>query len=118
MENKYKWYKIADNIAGIYFSSKGLIEMEINGKTLCLGIYKGNLFACMQKCPHAGGRMVDGCIDSTGNIICPVHRYKYDLRNGCNISGEGYYLKTYPIQLRKDGILVGFPEGRKLNKFK
>ncbi|MCX6337228.1 MAG: hypothetical protein NT153_08110 [Bacteroidetes bacterium] len=51
--------------------------------------------------------MADGYIDATGQIVCPLHRYRFSLQNGRNTSGEGYYLKTYPIEHREDGIFIG-----------
>jgi 3-phenylpropionate/trans-cinnamate dioxygenase ferredoxin subunit len=40
-----------------------------------------------------------------------VHRYKFSLQNGRNTSGEGYYLKTYPVEVRGEAIFVGLPDG-------
>lgn len=51
--------------------------------------------------------MADGVIDAAGNVVCPLHRYKFSLKNGYNSSGEGYYLKTYPIEQREDGPWLG-----------
>ena len=51
--------------------------------------------------------MAMGYIDAIGNVVCPLHRYKYDLKNGRNISGEGYYLKNWPVELRENGVFVG-----------
>lgn len=109
-DKKYTWYKIAGNITEIHFSVNGLAVMEVQNKTICVALVKDRLFACTHKCPHAGGIMADGYIDALGNIVCPMHRYRFSLQNGRNISGEGYYLKTFPIELRNDGIFVGFPE--------
>lgn len=108
MNNKeYKWHKVADNIDELSFSEAGLAELEVNGKKICINLYKENLYACNAKCPHASGRLADGYIDALGNIVCPIHRYKFNLQNGRNTSGEGYYLKTYPVEKREDGIYVG-----------
>ena len=107
---KYNWHKIADSIAAINFSENGLAILEVNNKTICVALHKDQLFACTSKCPHAGGIMADGYIDALGNIVCPVHRYKFNLQNGRNSSGEGYYLKTFPVEIRNEGIFVGFPE--------
>jgi 3-phenylpropionate/trans-cinnamate dioxygenase ferredoxin subunit len=52
--------------------------------------------------------MADGFIDAIGNIVCPLHRYKFALSNGRNISGEGYYLKTYTVEQRADGWYIAF----------
>ena len=112
MSNKYTWHKIAESIAEINFSENGLASIEVNKKTICVALHNNALMACVQKCPHAGGHLADGHLDVLGNIVCPLHRYKFDLKNGRNISGEGYYLKTYAIEIRKDGIFIGFEQNK------
>ena len=59
--------------------------------------------------------MANGFVDATGNIVCPLHRYRFKLDNGRNSSGEGYYLKTYPIETRSDGLYLGIQAGGLLN---
>jgi 3-phenylpropionate/trans-cinnamate dioxygenase ferredoxin subunit len=49
-------------------------------------------------------------LDVTGNVVCPLHRYKFNVQNGRNTSGEGYYLKTYLVEERNDGVYIGFEE--------
>ena len=107
-EKKYAWHKIAESVSAISFSSNGMAEITVAGKTICIARHNNNLYACTQKCPHAGGILADGHIDATGNIVCPLHRYKYSLQNGRNISGEGYYLKTYTIVVNAAGVFVNF----------
>jgi nitrite reductase/ring-hydroxylating ferredoxin subunit len=70
--------------------------------------FKENIYAFQSLCPHAGAKMVMGYIDMQGNAVCPLHRFKFSLKNGYNVTGEGYNMKTYPIELREDGIFVGF----------
>ena len=110
MENKYKWYKIADDLTGLEFSLNGLTEIEIGGKVLCLARHLDQVFAFFHKCPHAGSRLSEGYLDLAGNIVCPMHHYKFDLKSGRNISGEGYFLKTYPVKLSKEGVFVSVME--------
>ncbi len=100
------WHKIADNISEINFNANCLAEIEINGKTICLAKRHDQLFACTQKCPHAGGLFVDGHLDALGNLVCPLHKYKFNLKNGRNISGEGYFLKTFKAEERENGVYV------------
>jgi nitrite reductase/ring-hydroxylating ferredoxin subunit len=101
------WIKIADTLDAIPFNAEGLAECEVLGKGLCLARQGETLRVCAQKCPHAGGHLCDGYLDALGNIVCPIHRYKFNLENGRNVSGEGYFLKTYPVEKRPDGIYVG-----------
>lgn len=107
---KYTWHKIANSIAEINFSPQGLAQIEAAGKKICMAKHKEQLSACAHSCPHAGGIMAQGYIDPLGNIVCPIHRYKFSLQNGRNTSGEGYFLKTYPVEIREDGIYFGIEE--------
>ena len=89
------------------------IQVEVNGKNICVAKHNDQAFAFATKCPHAGGHLSDGYIDALGNVVCPLHRYKYDMKNGRNVSGEGYYLKHWPVEVRENGVYVGLdkPKG-------
>lgn len=106
-DKKLTWYKIADFIAELDFASNNIAVAEANGKKICIGKFNEDVFAFAFKCPHAGGIMADGYIDALGNVVCPLHRYKYDMKNGRNVSGEGYYLKHWPVEVREEGVFVG-----------
>jgi 3-phenylpropionate/trans-cinnamate dioxygenase ferredoxin subunit len=110
-EKKYRWHKLAESIENIYFGENGMAEVDVAGKTICLVLSGEQVWACARQCPHAGGRLAEGYIDVKGNIVCPVHRYRFSPVNGRNVSGEGYYLKVYPVELRENGVFVGFEEG-------
>lgn len=118
VEKKYKWYKIAESVDDFFWQETNLCEVVVKGKTICIARNNDELFACTHKCPHAGGYLANGSIDALGNIVCPLHRYKFSLSNGQNTSGEGYYLKTYPIEKKEDGIYIGFEEGGLFGLFK
>jgi len=105
--NSYKWEKVADHVNELDFSENQIAVVELKGKQICIGKYKDELFAFVYKCPHAGGILAEGHIDALGNIVCPLHRYKYNMANGRNVSGEGYYLKHWPVEIRTDGVFVG-----------
>jgi nitrite reductase/ring-hydroxylating ferredoxin subunit len=104
------WQKIAEGLDTIAFADNGMAEMEIAGKSILLIRQKDQLFACAQKCPHASGRLSEGYIDALGQIVCPLHRYKFNLKTGRNTSGEGYFLKTYAAEERKEGIFIRIDE--------
>lgn len=110
-DKKYTWHKVADHINDLDFTDKNIAVTELKGKKICIGKYKDQAFAFAYKCPHAGGILADGYIDALGNIVCPLHRYKYDIKSGRNSSGEGYYLKHWPLEIREDGVYVGTEEG-------
>ena len=109
-EKKFTWHKIAEHINEIIFTENNIGSVEISGTKICLAKFKDQIFAIAYKCPHAGGTLSDGYIDARGNIVCPIHRYKYDLSNGRNTTGEGYYLKNWPVEVREDGVYIGMEE--------
>lgn len=106
-EKNYTWHKIADHINELNFADNNIAVVEAKGKKICVGKHSEQVFAFAYKCPHAGGIMADGYIDALGNVVCPLHRYKYDLKNGRNVSGEGYYLKHWPVEVQEAGVFVG-----------
>ena len=114
-QKKCTWHKLADSVAEIPFSSNGMASVTVAGKTICLALHKDQLLACAQKCPHAGGIMANGHLDAVGNIVCPLHRYKFSLGNGRNVSGEVYFLKTFQVETRKEGVFVGIEENNLFN---
>ncbi|HVF82500.1 MAG TPA: Rieske 2Fe-2S domain-containing protein [Flavisolibacter sp.] len=104
---KVRWVKVAENIEEISFGANNLRELVADEKRICLGKFESELFAFPIKCPHASGILADGFIDALGNVVCPLHRYRFCMKNGRNVSGEGYYLKHWPVEVREDGVFVG-----------
>lgn len=109
-EKKYTWHKIAGYPEELPFSGNQMCVLEVKGKKITLGRHNGELYAFAYKCPHAGGIMSAGFIDALGNVVCPLHRYKFSMVNGRNTSGEGFYLKTWPVRTGEDGVFVGMEE--------
>ncbi|MEO5682815.1 MAG: nitrite reductase (NAD(P)H) small subunit [Chitinophagaceae bacterium] len=90
----------------LHFAANNVAVVTVNDKKICIGRYQEQLYAFAYKCPHASGIMADGYLDALGNIVCPIHRYKFSLKNGRNTTGEGYYLKTWPVEMRENGVYV------------
>jgi nitrite reductase/ring-hydroxylating ferredoxin subunit len=111
----HTWYKVAEHINEVDFSANNIGVVKVDGKKVCIGRFNEQVFAFAYKCPHAGGIMADGYIDIMAdlfidalvNVVCPLHRYKYDMKNVRNVSGEGYYLRHWPIEQREDGVYIG-----------
>ncbi len=102
------WVLVTDAPASLDWPDNQLLDLEVDGKKITLAKFKEDYFAFAQKCPHASGRMAQGFINPLGQVVCPLHRYAFDMKNGRNTTGEGYFLKTYPVELRPEGIFIGF----------
>lgn len=106
-EKKYRWFKVAESAAELFNTGRSIVQVKAGSRDVCITRHQNELFGCASKCPHSGGRMSDGWVDPLGNVVCPLHRYKFKLSNGFNSSGEGYYLKTFPVKETDDGLFVG-----------
>ncbi|MBI3234750.1 MAG: Rieske 2Fe-2S domain-containing protein [Bacteroidetes bacterium] len=85
--------------------------IDVNDKMICLGRLPDGYFAVSDKCPHAAGRLGIGQCDHDGKVICPYHRYKYDLKTGKGDESQGDFVQTFPVETRKDGVYIGFETG-------
>ena len=106
-----KSIKIFESIKEIHWQSNNMTVIEVDGKKMTIAIFRDQLYAFAYKCPHAGGVMAEGFIDSLGNAVCPLHRYKFSLKTGRNSTGEDY-LKTYQTEINENGVFIIFEEKR------
>jgi nitrite reductase/ring-hydroxylating ferredoxin subunit len=100
------WYKIAERLGEIQFASNNIACIEVLGKKICIGKFGDQLFAFAEKCPHTGALLKEAEIDKAGTLVCPMHQYRFDMRNGRNVSGEGYYLRHWPLEIKPEGIYI------------
>lgn len=92
-------------------------EVKVENKTLCIGRTQNGYFAVQNKCPHAGGSLGKGWCNNAGQVVCPLHHYKFDLKSGRQY-GEGLYrLKTYPLKWENDTLYVGLPSNNPFRIF-
>lgn len=96
------WYKVAETAVLL---TPFLTKVSAGGKQLCLVNADKGLYAVAATCPHAGADLSKGrCED--GKIICPFHRYQYDLNTGRGAPGQNDFIRTYAVEQRGDGVYV------------
>lgn len=98
-----RWYKIEEKIPEGDF----IRQIDLAGKKLCLLRNEGKVHLVQNTCPHAGGILSGGWCEH-GKLICPIHRYGYDLENGRGAEGQGDYIDIYPLREEADGLYAGF----------
>lgn len=102
----YNWHKI-ERLTIDTLQPEKMQEYDIAGKRI--GILKLNdaVYAFSATCPHTSAPLCEGWLDAQKRIVCPLHKYRFDPANGRNTSGEGYKLKTYPVEIRDNEIYIG-----------
>lgn len=101
----YEWHNISELVATLEDSK--LQEVSIGEKHIGLLKKAETVYAFAATCPHSGAPLCNGWLDARGHIVCPLHKYKFDPKNGYNSTGEGYKLRTFPVEVRVGGYFVG-----------
>ncbi|MES2140029.1 MAG: Rieske 2Fe-2S domain-containing protein [Bacteroidota bacterium] len=106
------WHKLFDSIDAInaQVAVGKVATINVGRKKICLAHTADGFFAVNDKCPHNGASLGNGYCTAEGSVVCPVHRYHFDLRTGRAKSGLGDFVQTYPIEVRDDGVYIGFEQ--------
>jgi len=77
-------------------------------QAVCMTHFKGQYAALDNECPHQGGPLGEGSIEE-GLLRCPWHGWDFDPLTG-KAPGFDDGVATFPVEVRDDGIYVGFEE--------
>ena len=111
-KKKITWHKLYDSLQAAHLQIKNgsLRKINIGNKTICIAHTEEGLFALDDKCPHNGASLSNGKCTTNNAVVCPVHRYQFDLKTGRAKSGLGDVAITYPIKHTEEGVFVGISE--------
>ncbi|MBA4148870.1 MAG: Rieske 2Fe-2S domain-containing protein [Verrucomicrobia bacterium] len=85
------------------------LRVNANGTVLVITKLDGQFYAFQEFCPHRFGPLSEGAF-CDGEIECPWHRSRFDIRTGEVTSGPAKIgLKTFPVQMRSGKIFVSVP---------
>lgn len=104
--NEVRWFRVDAYAAAGEIPEEKPVEITIGFRKICLLRRGETLFAFSDRCPHAGAPLCEGYTDARGHLVCPLHGFRFELSRGYNSSGEGYKLKTFPVEIRAEGIFV------------
>lgn len=85
--------------------SFGKKTISVEGVEILLVNIKGKIYAVENSCPHQGISL-SAAIVKDDYISCPRHGYKFNLSDGQCIGRPEFKLKTYPVTVDGDNILV------------
>jgi pyruvate oxidase len=78
-------------------------------RTVCMTHYEGRYAALQDRCPHQGGPLGEGSIEK-GWLRCPWHGWDFHPTTGESPAALDDRLESFPVEVREDGVYVGFPE--------
>jgi nitrite reductase/ring-hydroxylating ferredoxin subunit len=74
---------------------------------VCLVRHGDNFFAVQDACTHNGESLSKGKINFLGEVICPWHGYRFELKSGRACDSSSPDLKTFPIKINETGFFIG-----------
>ena len=79
--------------------------VEAGGKPIAVFNCDGTFYAIDNTCAHRGGPLGEGSLAGT-TVTCPWHGWEYDVKTGACQVDPAITLKSYPVTLEGDDILV------------
>ncbi len=95
--------------AELFLPEGKVYGVQVDGKKICLVRHQQTIYAVPDKCPHEGYPLSKGYCTKEGELVCPWHKYSFDVKNGMRTKGRGYYLKPLKVEETDQGIFVEWP---------
>ena len=64
-----------------------------------------DVVALSGRCPHSGGSLGHGWVED-GEVVCPVHRWRFRLADGRCTTIRGEWVCKFPCEVRGDEVWV------------
>lgn len=110
--SNYNWFLVfsSSEKALSLIPPNGLIRIDVEGREMCLAHKKDGFVAFLNKCPHQGIAFHKGGFLEGNTVVCPWHRYSFNLNTGREVEKRCDQLEIFPVEIRSNGIFVGIPK--------
>ena len=111
---------MSDNfvLAGTYsdLKKKASMTVQLNGHTIALFDYAGDVYAVDNRCPHMGFPLDKGQVND-GILTCYWHYARFDVVSGGTFDQWADDVRSFPVEIRGDHIWLDLspptdPKGR------
>ena len=107
-----KWYKLFEDEAQLKaaLGDQGRRMLRIGERRLCLVRHGDQFHAFDNLCPHNKHSLLEGQVNYLNEVVCPLHGYRYNLKDGLECEGRSGALAIHQIDFRTNGIFLGLNE--------
>ena len=88
------------------FSEKDIRVIRIGEKKVCLAKHGQAFFAFQHLCPHQMHPLKEANITAFGEVVCPLHEYRFNLKTGEEASARCQAMQTHQLQITTDGVYL------------
>jgi nitrite reductase/ring-hydroxylating ferredoxin subunit len=79
----------------------------IGSVRICLVLHNDKLLAIEDKCSHNGESLSKGVVNYLGEVVCPWHGYRFNLKTGRESAERSRDLATFPLKEDAEGVFIG-----------
>jgi nitrite reductase (NADH) small subunit len=79
--------------------------VRVNNEEIAVFKHQGQLCAIQNICPHEGGPLAKGRIQG-GEVVCPLHGYKFDLTSGACSRDAKLKAKIFKLAQQGENYIV------------
>jgi ferredoxin-nitrite reductase len=79
--------------------------LRAKGEEMAVFKNNGQLYGIQNICPHEGGQLCNGWIEN-GEVVCPLHRYRFDLKTGACSTNPKLKVKVFKLVAQGDQFTV------------
>jgi NAD(P)H-dependent nitrite reductase small subunit len=83
--------------------------VKVKDHLLALFNFAGAIYALDNTCPHQGGPLGEGYLETNGVVSCPWHGWTFDLKTGVSPIDGDVRVACYPVRVVDGQILVDLP---------
>ena len=80
-------------------------SFDVNGHAILIANWQGTFFATQDLCTHDNGVLGDGELVD-GEIECPRHGARFDLKTGRPTMPAMFPIKTFPVRVEGENVMV------------
>lgn len=88
------------------FQEKSIRVFRVDDTKVCIAQYKDGFFAFEFLCPHQKHPLKDAKVTAFGEVVCPLHEYRFSLEFGNESNHKCNPLKRFKLHIKSDGVYL------------
>lgn len=83
-----------------------LKQIIINDKRICLAHTDSGFKAFDNNCPHQHESLHKGLLTNFGEVVCPLHHYRFNITSGQEANNRCRGVNVYPVEITDSGVYI------------
>ena len=89
---------------------RSIRQVQLGERKICLGRLGEEVFGFEPFCPHRRASLSQGFVTPFGEVVCPLHQYRFDMKTGSVRSGDCGELQVFSAEVTDRGLKILVPD--------